>query len=158
MESSMLNRLQTAEKRLAEIDEELLDEKVTRDIKRFKELSKERSYLDKQVEAFHRYQKTVSNLEDAKNYLDGFDNAEVSIEECLKETTGSNYSLIELTLFELHNARNQPKDTSAEIVYDPSYPDYYNYVFNKLDKKLRKDAEKILKTSPLYLHYFSTRI
>ena len=66
MESSMLNRLQTAEKRLAEIDEELLDEKVTRDIKRFKELSKERSYLDKQVEAFHRYQKTVSNLEDAK--------------------------------------------------------------------------------------------
>ena len=80
-------------------------------------------------------------------YLNGFDNAEVSIEECLKETTGSNYSLIELTLFELHNARNQPKDTSAEIVYDPSYPDYYNYVFNKLDKKLRKDAEKILKTN-----------
>ena len=66
MESSMLNRLETAEKRLAEIDEELLDEKVTRDIKRFKELSKERSYLDKQVEAFHRYQKVASNLEDAK--------------------------------------------------------------------------------------------
>ena len=66
METSMLNRLQTAEKRLAEIDEELLDEKVTRDIKRFKELSKERSYLDKQVEAFHQYQKVASNLEDAK--------------------------------------------------------------------------------------------
>ena len=103
-------------------------------------------------------QEISSNIKKAKNilasnrgelsaYLDGFDNAEVSIEECLKETTGSNYSLIELTLFELHNARSQSKDTSAEMVYDPSYPDYYNYVFNKLDKKLRKDAEKILKTN-----------
>ena len=103
-------------------------------------------------------QEISSNIKKAKNiltsmrgelsaYLDGFDNAEVSIEECLKETTGSNYSLIELTLFELHNARSQSKDTSAEMVYDPSYPDYYNYVFNKLDKKLREDAEKILKTN-----------
>ena len=66
METSMYNRLEAAEKRLTEIDEELLDEKVTRDIKRFRDLSKERSYLDKQVDAFHRYQKVASNLEDAK--------------------------------------------------------------------------------------------
>ena len=65
MEENMKQRLLTAEKRLKEIDEELMSDNVTRDIKRFRDISKERSYLSEQVEAFHRYQKVVSDLEDA---------------------------------------------------------------------------------------------
>ena len=43
METNMLNRLLTAEKRLVEIDEELSKEDITKDLKTFKELTKERS-------------------------------------------------------------------------------------------------------------------
>ena len=65
MEENMKQRLLTAEKRLKEIDEELMSDTVTRDIKRFRDISKERSYLSEQVEAFHKYQKVVSDLDDA---------------------------------------------------------------------------------------------
>ena len=57
MEINMLTRLQTVEKCLGEIEQELLDDKVTRDVTRFRDLLKERSYLDKQVKAFLRHQK-----------------------------------------------------------------------------------------------------
>ena len=40
MEDSMLKRLDATKKRLAEIDEELADESVMRDISHFKNLSK----------------------------------------------------------------------------------------------------------------------
>ena len=44
MESSMLKRLEATKVRLGEIDQELMDEKVTSDIRRFRELSKERAH------------------------------------------------------------------------------------------------------------------
>ena len=101
-------------------------------------------------------QEIISEIQSAKNtlsgtngsissYLDGFDNAERTIESCLRETTGVNYSLIESTLYELHDAREKYKNTSGKAVYDPSYPSYYNYVYDSLDKKIRKNIEEQLK-------------
>ena len=101
-------------------------------------------------------QEIISEIQSAKNtlsstngsissYLDGFDNAERTIESCLRETTGVTYSLIESTLYELHDAREKYKNTSGKAVYDPSYPSYYNYVYDSLDKKVRKNIEEQLK-------------
>ena len=66
MEESMYQRLVAAEKRLKEIDEELVSEDIMKNIARFKEISKERAYLDPQVEAFKRYQKNESEIAEAK--------------------------------------------------------------------------------------------
>ena len=66
MEDSMYQRLVVAEKRLAEIDAELATEDCVKDIKHFKEISKERANLDPQVEAFGRYKKMLEDLEGAK--------------------------------------------------------------------------------------------
>ena len=66
MEESMYQRLIAAGKRLKEIDEELVSEDIMKNIARFKELSKERAYLDPQVEAFNRYQKNESEIAEAK--------------------------------------------------------------------------------------------
>ena len=66
MEESMYQRLEIAVKRLAEIDEELSSEDVTRDIAHFRELSKERANLDPQVEAFNRFKKGTEELAEAK--------------------------------------------------------------------------------------------
>ena len=55
MEETMLLRLKTAKKRLAEIDELLMDENATRDINNFRTLSKERSTLEPQVAKFDEY-------------------------------------------------------------------------------------------------------
>jgi len=65
MEESMFQRLTVATKRLEEIDQELLDENTVKDIKHFREISKERAVLEPQVEAFNRYQKYQAELEEA---------------------------------------------------------------------------------------------
>ena len=62
MEESMFQRLNVAEKRLEEIDKELLDENTMKDIKHFRDISKERAVLEPQVEAFHKYQKNQADL------------------------------------------------------------------------------------------------
>ena len=66
MEDSMYQRLLTAEKRLKEIDEELVSEEIMKNMSRFKEISKERAYLDPQVAAFKRYQKNEEDIAEAK--------------------------------------------------------------------------------------------
>ena len=69
MEKSMYQRLESAEKRLKEIDEELMDEKVVRDITHFREISKERAVLDPQVNAFLQYKKTLADIDDANEMV-----------------------------------------------------------------------------------------
>ena len=66
MEESMYQRLEIAIKRLAEIDQELLDENIMRDMKKFRELSKERANLEPQVEAFLKYKKNEEDYAGAK--------------------------------------------------------------------------------------------
>lgn len=82
MEDSMFNRLETAKKRLKEIDEALLDENVTRDLKNFKALSKERATLDPQVERFERYLKLEENKLQA---LEMSNDSDPEISEMAKE-------------------------------------------------------------------------
>ena len=65
MEDSMRQRLIAGRKRLQEIDEELLDENTVRDLKHFRNISKERANLEPQVEAFGQYEKNESDLKDA---------------------------------------------------------------------------------------------
>ena len=65
MEESMFQRLNVACKRLEEIDKELLDENTMKDIKHFRDISKERAVLEPQVIAFNKYLKNESDLKDA---------------------------------------------------------------------------------------------
>ena len=65
MEENMFQRLNVACKRLEEIDKELLDENTMKDIKHFRDISKERAVLEPQVEAFNKYLKNESDLKDA---------------------------------------------------------------------------------------------
>lgn len=62
----MLKRLEVSEGRLAEIDKDLLDENVMKDMKRFRDLSKERSDLEPVVEGYHKYLRIVSDIKDAE--------------------------------------------------------------------------------------------
>ena len=65
MDKNMLDRLNASENRVKEIDELLSDPSITNDLKKFKELSKERSYLEPIVEKFLEYKSNKSNMEDA---------------------------------------------------------------------------------------------
>ena len=66
MEESMRQRLIAAEKRLKEIDDELISEDIMKNISKFREISKERAVLDPQVAAFSTYRKNEQQLEEAK--------------------------------------------------------------------------------------------
>ena len=65
MEESMFQRLNVACKRLEEIDQELSDENTMKDLKHFREISKERAILEPQVETFNRYKRSESDYNDA---------------------------------------------------------------------------------------------
>ena len=65
MEENMYQRLEAAKKRLQEIDEELQDPETMKDLKHFRDISKERAVLAPQVEAFEKYQKNESDYQDA---------------------------------------------------------------------------------------------
>ena len=66
MDNSMLKRLEATKERLQEIDNALMDENVTRDIKRFRDLSKERSNLAPIVDNYEKYLRVSSDLKDAE--------------------------------------------------------------------------------------------
>lgn len=65
MEEAMFQRLKTTVARLAEIDNELMDENVTRDIKRFRDISKERAVIAPQVDKFNEYEKIIADKKEA---------------------------------------------------------------------------------------------
>ena len=69
----MRARLIAAEKRLQEIDEELMSPDIMKDIAHFRELSKERAVLDPQVEAFKRYVKNEEEIEGAREMANDSD-------------------------------------------------------------------------------------
>lgn len=69
MEEIMYQRLVIAEKRLKEIDDELASDNAVKDIRRFKEISKERAVLDPQVTAFLQYKKNEAAISEAKELI-----------------------------------------------------------------------------------------
>ena len=69
----MRARLIAAEKRLQEIDDELISPDIMKDIAHFRELSKERAVLDPQVEAFKRYVKNEEEIEGAREMANDSD-------------------------------------------------------------------------------------
>ncbi len=77
METSLQKRLEITKTRLNEIDEELSNENITRDIKRFRDISKERANLEPIVEAYDKYLKLDSDLKDAEIMMNDSD-AEIS--------------------------------------------------------------------------------
>ena len=117
MEESMFQRLVTAEKRLKEIDEELMSEDVMKNLAHFKEISKERAYLEPQVVAFKRYQKNEEDIEAAKEMAhdDDPDLAEMGREE-LKRLEAEQVQLIEeLREMLLPRDPNDDKNIIVEI-------------------------------------------
>ena len=69
----MRQRLIAAEKRLKDIDEELLSPDIMKDIAHFREISKERAVLEPQVEAFHQYLKNEEDILGAKEMANDSD-------------------------------------------------------------------------------------
>ena len=69
----MLKRLEATKIRLEEIDQELMDERVTSDIRRFRELSKERANLEPIVNEYEKYLKISSDIKDAEVMMNDAD-------------------------------------------------------------------------------------
>ncbi|MGA0875839.1 MAG: hypothetical protein ACO3QN_02470, partial [Bacilli bacterium] len=65
MEDNLRNRLQVMRQRLTTIDDLLVQESVLSDSRQFKQLSKERSTLDKVVTLFNLFETNEKNLADA---------------------------------------------------------------------------------------------
>lgn len=98
MEDSMLKRLDATKKRLAEIDEELADESVMRDISHFKNLSKERSNIADICEKYDEYSKYAAEREEA-----------------LAMMSDSDSELAELGKQEFHSLNQKLEDIEQEL-------------------------------------------
>ena len=62
----MLKRLEATKIRLDEIDKELVNENVTKDMRHFRDLSKERANLEPIVECYEQHLSNEANLQDAE--------------------------------------------------------------------------------------------
>ena len=69
----MRQRLIAAQKRLKEIDDELISPDIMKDIAHFREISKERAVLEPQVEAFLEYLKNEEEIAGAKEMANDSD-------------------------------------------------------------------------------------
>lgn len=78
----MFERLKAAKTRLSEIDKELLDENIMNDLTHFREISKERSNLEPQVETFNLY---IKDEEEFKQALEMSHESDAEIAEMGKE-------------------------------------------------------------------------
>lgn len=117
MEESMRNRLEVAIKRLEDIDKELVSEDIMKDISHFREISKERSNLEPQVETYQKYKKNEEDLEGAKEMAQDSDLeiAEMGKEE-IKRIEAEQIALeAELTELLLPKDPNDEKNIIVEI-------------------------------------------
>jgi peptide chain release factor 1 len=117
MEESMYQRLENAIKRLAEIDEQLMDENVTRDLANFRAISKERANLDPQVTLFLRYKKLQDDKEQALEMSSESDPeiAELGKEELKVITEEEERIVEELRVLLLPKDPNDDKNIVVEI-------------------------------------------
>ena len=117
MEDSMRDRLVAAEKRLSEIDEELSNEDVMKNIAHFREISKERAILDPQVEAFKRFKKNEEDYEGALEMAKDSDSelAEMGKEEVKRILAEQDKLIEELKELLLPKDPNDDKNIIVEI-------------------------------------------
>ena len=117
MEENMFQRLNVACKRLEEIDKELLDENTMKDIKHFRDISKERAVLEPQVEAFNKYLKNESDLKDALEMSNDSDPelSEMGKEEVKRLTKENEQLEEELRQLLLPKDPNDDKNIIVEI-------------------------------------------
>ena len=117
MESSMRNRLEVAIKRLEEIDRELISEDIMKNLSHFREISKERSNLEPQVEAYLKYKKNEEDIEGAKEMSQDSDPeiAEMGKEEIKRLEDEQEKLEAELTELLLPKDPNDDKNIIVEI-------------------------------------------
>ena len=113
----MFQRLEIATKRLIEIDQELLDENTMKDLKHFRDISKERAILEPQVEAFNRYKKDSEELKEAIEMSNDSDPelSEMGKEEAKRLTAELEKIELELRELLLPKDPNDDKNIIVEI-------------------------------------------
>ena len=113
----MRARLIAAEKRLQEIDDELMSPDIMKDIAHFRELSKERAVLDPQVEAFKKYIKNEEEIEGAREMANDSDPeiSEMGKEEVKRLTAEQEELEIKLKELLLPKDPNDDKNIIVEI-------------------------------------------
>lgn len=117
MEQAMLKRLEATKVRLSEIDEELSKDSAADDMKKFRDLSKERAQLEPVVECYEKYLKISSNLSDAELMMNDSD-PEISqlAHEEFKQLTSEEEALVkEIEIMLLPKDPNDDKNIIVEI-------------------------------------------
>ncbi len=117
MEEIMFERLNSAKKRLAEIDKQLMDENIAKDINLFKNLSKERANLEPQVSKFNEYLKTIEDKQQAFEMSKDNDNdiAEMGKEEYKRLSNLEETIIDELNILLIPKDPNDDKNIIVEI-------------------------------------------
>ena len=117
MEEIMFERLNSAKKRLAEIDNQLMDENIAKDINIFKNLSKERANLEPQVSKFNEYLKTIEDKQQAFEMSKDNDNdiAEMGKEEYKRLSNLEETIIDELNILLIPKDPNDDKNIIVEI-------------------------------------------
>ncbi|WP_026389273.1 peptide chain release factor 1 [[Acholeplasma] multilocale] len=111
MNPKTLEALETMQKRIEQIDQDLQSEEILKDIKRFTELNKERSGMEQVVEKYAEYKIITQAIKDAKEILGVEKDPEMI--EMAKMELSENEDLVE-PLIKLIDEMLLPKDPNDD--------------------------------------------
>lgn len=116
-QDKMIERLQTMEKRLKEIDELLCTDEIVSNISKMTELNKERATLEEPVLKYQEYKKILSDIEDSKIMESDEDPEIVAFaKENIKDLSEKSYNMYqEIKLMLVPKDPNDSKNIICEI-------------------------------------------
>lgn len=111
----IVDRLETITKRYEDINQMMMDPKITKDIKKLTELAKEQSATEKIVEAYREYTKLNTSIADLKELVKDIELAEMATTELDAAKKRINEIEEELTILLLPKDPNDDKNVIFEI-------------------------------------------
>ena len=111
----MIERLKAIEERYNEINQELINPEIVKDIKKTTELSKEQSSLQEAYDAYQEYKKLISNIDEAKELVKDSELGEFAKEELETNQAKLEQLTKDIEILLLPKDPNDGKDVVVEI-------------------------------------------
>ena len=108
----MIEKLNNLSERFAQLEQQLADPDVMKDMKHYKELMQERSYLAEIVEEFNKYTKIAAEIKDAELIIEA--EADHEMREMAREELRGLETALETAEVNLRNLLG-PKASRAKV-------------------------------------------
>ena len=158
--NTLLERLQTVEKRYEELTQILMDPSIANDIQKMTQASKEQASLEKAYNLYKEYKALLDGIEEAKELLNENDPeikemAKMELEELEKKQPIMEHDIqIELIPKDPNDEKNVVKEISSQV----TYLECILSMLNHRDGRLKLKMLSLQKQEDIHLYHLLSRV